>query len=98
MRRYTALRPSAGTRIPDAVRRAVKERDKGCVGPQVGMPGNCDLGAQLDHVRASGAMGKKSESTEDNLVTLCNGHHLAKTEAGRVWRPKLLAYLSSRAA
>ncbi|MBA3584412.1 MAG: HNH endonuclease [Gemmatimonadetes bacterium] len=96
LRRYTPLRQSRGTVIPEDVRRELRERDQGrCVGPLVGMPGECSGSLDADHVRASGALGKKSPTTLDNLVLLCRfTHHRAKTEAGRVWRPKLLAYLA----
>lgn len=93
LRRYKPLAASAGTRIPSAVRSAVRSRDGGCVGPQAGLPGDCAGSPQLDHVRASHAMGRKSEGIETNLVTLCGQHHRWKTEHGRQARPLLLAYL-----
>lgn len=96
MRRYGPMRSSPGTVIPLAVRKQVQSRDGGCVGPRVGMPGDCAGHLDLDHVRASGAIGKKSPSTTDNLVVLCNNiHHRLKTEYGRTWRPKLLDYIAS---
>lgn len=93
LRRYTPLKASSGTRIPDAVRRLVILRDGGCVGPRVGLPGSCVHGIELDHVRASGGMGMKSESTAANLVSLCASHHRYKTSFGREARPLLVAYL-----
>lgn len=95
MRRYQPLRQSIGTVIPLAVRHAVMARDKGCVGPRIGMESACSGGLELDHIQASHGMGMKTPSTENNLATLCNWHHRVRTEAGRFWRPKLLAYLSA---
>ena len=94
LRRYAPLKASSGTRIPDTTRRNVILRDNGCVGPRVGFPGNCSGGIELDHVRASHAMGMKSETTEGNLVSLCGSHHRYKTGFGRESRPLLLAYLA----
>ena len=96
MRRYEPMRQRSGTVIPLAVRQAVNIRDGlSCVGAKVGMPGACGGTYELDHVRASHAMGKKSETTVDNLVRICARHHRLRTEEGRVWRPKLLVYLAS---
>ena len=95
LRRYAPLKPSSGTRIPDAVRRSVVLRDAGCVGPRVGMPTDCVGGIELDHVRASGGMGIKSPSTAENCVSLCGSHHRMKTLEGRRWRPRLLGYLNA---
>ena len=95
LRRCTPLKAGRGTAIPDEVRRQVLLRDSGCVGHRfAGMPGPCTFGLELDHVRASGAMGKKSPSTADNLVALCPVAHRMKTLEGRTWRPRLLAYLA----
>lgn len=94
MRRYQPLRQGVGTVIPLAVRNEVKSRDQGCVGPTVGMALPCQGGIELDHVRASHAVGMKSPTVASNLVSLCNRHHLIRTEYGRVWRPKLLDYLA----
>ena len=94
LRRYSPLKPSAGTRIPDEVRRQVILRDGGCVGPRVGMPTDCVGGIELDHVRASEGLGMKSPSTADNLVSLCGTCHRLKTLEGRRWRPRLIGYLA----
>ena len=93
MRRYAPLKESRGTVIPAALRLAVLLRDGGCVGPRVGMGYPCVGALELDHVRASHAMGRKSETTAANLVSLCGAHHRTKTLEGRTWRPKLVAYL-----
>jgi 5-methylcytosine-specific restriction endonuclease McrA len=93
VRRYTELRPSAGTQIPSDMRRRVLERDHGCVGPRIGLDGPCLGAIELDHIRASHAMGKKSETAERNLISLCNFHHKTKTENGRWIRPLLVAYV-----
>lgn len=95
MRRYEPMHHSRGTVIPLAVRHAVNARDQGCVGPRVGMALPCRGTVELDHVRASHAMGKKSETTVENLVALCGFHHQIRTEYGRIWRPKLLLYLET---
>lgn len=96
MRRYAPLAASRGTVIPYAVRKAVNARDNGCVGPRVGMPGDCLGSLELDHVRASHGIGMKSQSTVTNLAVLCGSHHRLRTEYGRIWRPKLLAYLAEK--
>lgn len=96
LRRYAPIAKSEGTRIPSKVREAVNYRDRICVGAVVGMPGDCSGSYELDHVRASGGLGIKSRSTPDNLVRLCGAHHRVKTEAGRTWRPRLIAYLEGR--
>ena len=96
IRRYSPLKPSRGTRIPEDVRRLVTLRDRLCVGFVVGMPGECAGSYELDHVRASGGLGMKSPSKADNLVRLCGAHHRIKTERGREWRPALLDYLGGR--
>lgn len=93
LRRYSEMKPSAGTVIPPAIRLIVLRRDDGCIGESVGMPGPCLGPLELDHVRASHGMGMKSETTPANLVTLCGTHHRVKTNGGRIWRPVLLAYL-----
>jgi 5-methylcytosine-specific restriction endonuclease McrA len=96
VRRNVPLRASRGTVIPAEVRRAVHERDLGCVGAKLGWPSHRDKrGIELDHVRASHGMGMKSPSTADNLVALCPDCHLWRTEHGREARPILLAYLAT---
>lgn len=98
LRRYAPIPKSRGTTIPAEVRRAVHERDLGCVGARLGWPCHVDKrGIELDHVRASHGVGMKSPSTVDNLVALCNDCHRWKTEHGREARPLLVAYLESRA-
>lgn len=88
------MRQSVGTVWPLAEARAIEERDHGrCVGPLVGMPGPCFGQPQKDHIRASGAIGKKSESVARNGCLLCSPHHRLKTENGRIWRPKLIAHV-----
>lgn len=92
MRRYSPLAPSKGTTIPTEMRQRVVARDRGCVGYGL-LPGDCIGGLELDHVRASHGMGMKSETSDSNLVVLCNGHHLWKTTNGKVARALLLDYL-----
>ena len=96
LRRYAPLAPSRGNVIPRAIRRAVHERDLGCVGEKLGWP--CHQGRrgiELDHVRASHATGRKSETSVGNLVALCPDCHRWKTEHGREARPLLLRYLEA---
>jgi len=87
------MKPSRGTVIPTLLRLKVAHRDHTCVGPKVGMPGDCFGELQLDHVKASGGMGMKSPTVLGNMVLMCSTHHRLKTENGRIWRPKLTAYL-----
>ena len=94
LRRYSPLRPSKGTEIPASLRTFVLSRDGyRCVLKALDPAHVCVGGLELDHVRASGALGKKSRTTADNLVTLCAGAHRHKTLHGREMRPVLLAYL-----
>lgn len=96
MRRYARTKPSRGTVISSGVRGAVLIRDGfRCVGGELGWESHTSdcIGLELDHVRGSGAMGKKSPSEPWNLVTLGNACHLWKTLNGRTARPLLLAYL-----
>lgn len=90
LRRYAPMKQSRGTVIPNAMRLRVLRRDNGCVLGPVG----CQSANELDHVRASGAMGMKSVTCDCNLVTLCGAHHRYKTSRGREVRPILLEYLS----
>jgi hypothetical protein len=90
------MKPSQGTRIPIALRSEVLAADGGCVGPRIGMPGDCFGATELDHIRASHGMGMKSETERDNLASLCAAHHRLKTNGGREWRPKLLIYVWGR--
>jgi hypothetical protein len=77
------------------LRIAILERDAGCVAERAGFPNPHRHGfpLELDHVRASGALGRKSRTTADNLVVLCRDHHRWKTDNGRTARPLLLKYL-----
>jgi hypothetical protein len=70
----------------------VLERDAGCVGPRIWMPGLCRGRIEIDHVANLG-LSLRGPSKPENLVSLCTYHHRMKTEAGLVWRPILLAYL-----
>jgi hypothetical protein len=44
----------------------------------------------MDHVRASGGVGMKSDSVAVNAARLCWAHHDLKGREGRTWRPRLL--------
>jgi 5-methylcytosine-specific restriction endonuclease McrA len=98
LRRYpTPRQPRGGPRpdpVPLAVRAHVRERDRGCVFSRLGIPHLCLGALELDHVRASGALGRRSASTTDNLVLLCPWAHREKTLHGRRWRPVLLAWIA----
>lgn len=96
--------PKVKRDTPDeaAEKRYVRERDKGCVAPIALLDHPvtpmvplhpCDGPLDVDHVRASGGLGLKSETHRTNMVLLCRWHHKLKTEYGRTWRPLLLAYL-----
>jgi len=98
LRRYAPLASSEGTVIPAALRLEVIERDKGCVGWKLLWPGECVGALELDHIRASHAMGMKSATEPDNLVSLCGAHHRWKTEHGRATRPALLDYIDGLTA
>lgn len=98
LRRYSTLTPSRGTQWPLDVRRAIEARDPVCVGRIIGLPpSECFGGLELDHVRASGAIGMKSRSTLDNGARMCAAHHRYKGEHGRTVRPLLLDYIALRA-
>jgi len=96
LRRYASMKPSRGTVIPPLLRIQVLRRDNGCVGPRVGMPGDCAGPLELDHVRASHAMGMKSPTEAGNLAVLCGSHHRLRTLEGRTYRPRLLEYLAKQ--
>lgn len=96
LRRYAEFKASRGTVIPARLRAEVLNADKGCAGQKVGMVHECSGSIELDHVRASGALGRKSPTERGNLVSLCGSHHREKTHNGRKWRPLLLAYIEAR--
>ena len=96
LRRYSPLRPSKGTQWPPEVVEAARRLHGLCMGPAVGMPGACEGSSEPDHIRASGALGKKSRSTLDNCAPLCSVHHRLKTREGRSWRPKLIDKIDER--
>jgi hypothetical protein len=90
LRRYAPMKKSAGTQWPREIVDAAYALHGGCVGPKAGMPGECTGQLEPDHIRASGAIGKKSRSTLDNCAPLCGAHHRLKTREGRTWRPRLI--------
>ena len=94
--RRTALRPSAGTRWPQTVREHVATHQPPCIGELTDppMPGICWPPSELDHVRASGGIGMKSDSIATNAARLCHAHHELKTHEARTWRPRLLAVIA----
>jgi hypothetical protein len=98
--------PKVKRDTPDeaAEKRYVRLRDRGCVAVramQSAHPGTaawaliCSGPIEVDHVRASGGLGLKSETHRRNMVCLCTWHHKAKTDYGKTWRPLLIAYLDS---
>lgn len=86
--------------VTPELRYGLLTRDKGCVGPGIGMPDACgsQFGSggriilEVDHVNSSG-FGKRGPSTKENCVILCGYHHRVKTEASKIWRPLLNNYL-----
>lgn len=97
MRRRSGLAPSQGTQWPSAVRAHVRTHQWGCLGAYAGMPGPCIGELELDHVRASGGVGMKSDSIAVNGARLCNPHHDLKTLNGRIWRPVLIDAINALA-
>lgn len=99
LRRYAPLKPSKGTTWPPEIRDEAMRLHRGrCIGPAAGMPGECAGGIELDHIRASGAIGKKSPSVVANAAPLCGSHHRLKTREGRTWRPALIEVVDARLA
>lgn len=95
------MKPSRGTTWPYLVRRVITTRDGGyCVGPRAGFPELGCMGGpiEIDHVRASGGMGMKSDSTVDNGALLCPVCHRWKTEHGKDARPLLLDWIFDNGA
>lgn len=93
LRRRTPLRATRRAQPEDfsaETRRRARERDRGCLGPRVGMPEPCLGEIQLDHIRASGALSVKSRNSLDNAASLCVSHHDRKGREGRTWRPRLI--------
>jgi hypothetical protein len=84
--------------VTPETRDAVLQRDGGCVGPRIGLPGACYGRIEIDHVRASGGLQLRSPSTLENLACLCSTHHRYKTEHGREVRPLLIAWIAARVA
>jgi len=95
LRRLTPLKASRGTVWPLSVQVQIRHRDGVCVGPRIGMEGECWGGLEIDHVRASHGIGMKSESTVANGALLCSRHHQEKTLNGRKWRPRLIAWIEA---
>jgi hypothetical protein len=92
--RYKPLSRSASAGpVPPDVRERVMARNRGCVFAHLGIDHPCGRWVELDHVRASGALGRRSRSTVDNLVSLCPAAHREKTLHGRRWRPVLLDWI-----
>lgn len=89
------MKLSRGTVWPPEVRAHVYTHQHACIGPLAAMPGRCDTGDELDHIRASGAVGMKSKSIATNGARLCHWHHAMKTDAGKTWRPRLLDVVRS---
>lgn len=87
------MKPSRGTVWPTEVRVHVATHQPWCLGPSLGMPGDCAGGSELDHVRVGGT-GMKSQSVATNAARLCSVHHWLKTREGRTWRPRLLVVIA----
>ena len=97
-----AKKPKRDTPDEARERAHVWRRDGECVARKILMPNGlplamvspCEGGLSYDHVRASGGLGMKSPTHRTNLVVLCRGHHILKTDWGKTWRPLLLDYLA----
>lgn len=90
LRRHTPMKQSTGTRWPPEVREHVYSHQPRCIGTLAGMPGPCEGSDELDHIRASGAVGLKSKSIAVNGARLCGAHHRMKGDRGKHWRPRLI--------
>lgn len=65
-----------------------------CIGPAVGMPGQCDGPVQLDHI-LNGGMSYRGLSVPLNLASLCGYvHHPMKDSDLKRWRPLLVAFVA----
>lgn len=55
----------------------IEERDRGCVGPELGAPGFCRGWLEMDHFFDEGQNGMSMRATDDPLHTqiLCWYHH-----------------------
>lgn len=95
LRRYSELKPTAGTRWPDGVRATAYVLMPRCVGPAAGMGDPCYGGLDLHHIRGSGALGRKSRSTLDNAARLCATHHREAHRSGKTWRPRLIEVVNA---
>lgn len=98
LRRYSEMKPSAGTQWPKEVREHIESHQPSCVGHLAGMPGPCGGSEEIDHIRASGGIGLKSKSIATNGARCCSMHHRIKTEAGKQWRPKLIDIVNQLAS
>lgn len=99
-RQRPAMHRGGGSRrdpVTPAVYAAVRARDGGCVAARAGFPDGlpCEGRLEEDHV-LNGGLSLRGLSTEDNLVTLCSGHHRFKTEHANLCRRLLVAWIASR--
>lgn len=81
--------------VTPATAEHVLERDGGCLGPAIGMPGPCGGRIELDHI-LNGGLSYRGPSTPENLASLCSVHHRMKTEAAVKWRPLLVVEVALR--
>jgi hypothetical protein len=72
----------------------LERRDGRCAMAKIRADHVCDGPSEIDHVRASGGLGLRSESSRRNCVRLCRWGHLTKTYYGKVWRPILLDWIA----
>lgn len=72
-----------------ADRAHILERDGGCLGYRIGMPGRCQGPIQIDHIE-NGGLQLKGPATPLNGASLCVFHHRLKTERANTYRPVLL--------
>lgn len=73
----------------------VRSRDNfSCIGPVVGMPGQCEGKVEFDHI-LNGGMSYRGPSTALNLASLCAYvHHPMKGADANRWRPLLVAFVA----
>lgn len=72
--------------VSPATALAVLRRDAGCIAPRLGgNAADCWGRNRIEHVKKDPRMGRRAESVESRLVTLCEGHTEPGMRAGYVW-------------
>jgi hypothetical protein len=93
-RRHPIRRRARRDPVSPELRRAVLERDGGCVARRLDSLADwCEGRVQLDHVQEGyGRMGKRASSRLDTLASVCAHHHLDGWATAN--RPLLRQYLA----